>query len=161
MKINQKVERIRKEFTLNNPSRLYDRNDLNSLETLIPADREELDVLIRDIDTKIEEIGKLCDKKKEKTYEDYKNVLKHQKSQLNEDLAKLRQKLIETSNLNNKDEMLNKIKRELRNLKNQVFEKDKELQGIIIYIYIICLLFIYTLLIVYFHYSQKFRTNLA
>ena len=129
MKISQKVERSRKEFSLNNPNRLYDKNELNSLETLIPADREEIDLLIRDIDTKIEEIGKLCDKKKEKTCDDYKNVLKHQKSLLSEELSKIKQKLIETANMNNKDDMLNKIKRELRTLKNQVFDKDKELQG--------------------------------
>jgi hypothetical protein len=129
MKKNKNVERLRKDFSLSNPSRIYDRNELNTLDNLIPADREEIDSLIRNIDTKIEDIGKLCDKKKEKTYEDYKNVLKHHKSQLNEDLTKLKLKLVDTENKNTKDDVLNKIKKELRAIKIKVFEKDKELQG--------------------------------
>lgn len=129
MKSSKNVERIRKNFSLMNQGRIYERNEINSLDNMIPTDREEIDSLIRNIDSKIEEIGKLCDKKKEKTYEDYKNVLKHNKSLLNEELGKLKIKLIETENMNMKDDMLNKIKKELNTIKNKVFEKDKELQG--------------------------------
>jgi hypothetical protein len=126
---NQNIDRNKKDYNLSNQNRVYDRNEINSLEIFNQADREEIDFVLRDIDTKIEEIGKLCDKKKEKTNEDYKNVIKHNKSQLNEELSKLKLKLIETTNINTKDDMMNKLKKELNTLKDQVFEKDKELQS--------------------------------
>ena len=125
---NQNIDRNRKDFNLSTQNRIYDRNEINSLEIFNQADREEIDLMIRDIDTKIEEIGKLCDKKKEKTNEDYKNVIKHNKSQLNEELSRLKIKLIDTTNINTKDDMLNKLKKELTRLKDLVFQKDKELQ---------------------------------
>ena len=112
-------------------SKYVERGDPVSLENLSPLEKEEIERRLKEIDSRIEDIGKICDKKKQKSYEDYNNVLKSNKSQFLDELTKLNFKLIETIKQNTREDFLQKLRKDLNSIKNQVYEKDKELQGII------------------------------
>ena len=53
-----------------------------------------LEEKLKDIHINIEKIGKLCDRKKKTSFEEYNCVLNYNKNKLNEDLNKYRNKLI-------------------------------------------------------------------
>jgi hypothetical protein len=112
-KISQNIEKI----------------DLN-LECIDPNEREDLERKIKDIDNKIEDVGKICDSKKAKSYEDYNNVLKSNKSQILDELTKLNFKLVEAIKQNTREDFLNKLQKDLSVIKGNVSDKDKELQSI-------------------------------
>jgi len=111
-KISQNVEKI----------------DLN-MECIDPNEREDLERKIKDIDNKIEDVGKICDSKKAKSYEDYNNVLKSNKSQILDELTKLNFKLVEAIKQNTREDFLNKLQKDLGVIKGNVSDKDKELQS--------------------------------
>lgn len=110
-----------------------DKGEVISLEHLSPLDREDIERKLKEIDSRIEEVGKICDKKKQKSYEDYNNVLKSNKSQFLDELTKLNFKLIEALKQNTREDFLNKLKKDVAVIKNQVYKKDKELQRIKFY----------------------------
>ena len=114
---------------MNLVSKYNDKSEQINLDNLSPIDREEIDRRLKEIDYKIEDLGKICDKKKQKSYEDYNNILKSNKSQFLDELTKLNFKLIETIKLNTREDFLQKLRKDLNAIKNQVYEKDKELQG--------------------------------
>jgi vacuolar-type H+-ATPase subunit E/Vma4 len=103
----------------------YDTN----LDNLNPIDKENIERRIKEIENKIEDIGVICDRKKEKSLEDYNNVLKSNKAQFQDELTKLKFKLMETLKQNTREDFLNKLKKDLGGIKNQVYDKDKELQS--------------------------------
>jgi hypothetical protein len=111
-------------------SKYSEKNELISLDNLNPIEKEEIDRRLKDIDTRIEDIGKICDKKKQKSYEDYNNILKSNKSQFMDELTKLNFKLIETIKQSTREDFLQKLRKDLDVIKNQVYDKDKELQSI-------------------------------
>lgn len=114
---------------MNLVSKYNDKSEQINLDNLSPIDREEIDRRLKEIDYKIEDLGKICDKKKQKSYEDYNNILKSNKSQFLDELTKLNFKLIETIKQNTREDFLQKLRKDLNTIKNQVYEKDKELQG--------------------------------
>ena len=114
---------------MNLVSKYNDKSEQINLDNLSHIDREEIDRRLKEIDYKIEDLGKICDKKKQKSYEDYNNILKSNKSQFLDELTKLNFKLIETIKLNTREDFLQKLRKDLNAIKNQVYEKDKELQG--------------------------------
>lgn len=121
----------RKTLTINPAQKIsqnMDKVDLN-LECIDINDREDLERKIKDIDNKIEDVGKICDIKKTKSYEDYNNVLKSNKSQILDELTKLNFKLIETIKQNTREDFLNKLQKDLAVIKSNVSDKDKELQS--------------------------------
>jgi hypothetical protein len=114
---------------LNVSNKFYSNLENISLEGVGVHEKEDIELRLKEIDSKIEDLGKICDKKKQKSYEDYNNVLKSNKSQFLDELTKLNFKLIETIKQNTREDFLQKLKKDLSNIKNQVYEKDKELQG--------------------------------
>jgi hypothetical protein len=114
---------------LNLVSKYNDRGEQINLENISPLDKEEIERRLKEIDYKIEDLGKICDKKKLKSYEDYNNILKSNKSQFLDELTKLNFKLIETIKQNTREDFLQKLRKDLNSIKNQVYDKDKELQG--------------------------------
>ena len=114
---------------MNLVSKYNDKSEQINLDNLSPIDREEIDRRLKEIDYKIEDLGKICDKKKQKSYEDYNNILKSNKSQFLDEFTKLNFKLIETIKQNTREDFLQKLRKDLNTIKNQVYEKDKELQG--------------------------------
>jgi DNA-binding transcriptional MerR regulator len=114
---------------MNLVSKYNDKSEQINLENLSPIDKEEIERRLKEIDFKIEDIGKICDKKKQKSYEDYNNILKSNKSQFLDELTKLNFKLIETIKQNTREDFLQKLRKDLNSIKNQVYDKDKELQG--------------------------------
>ncbi len=115
---------------VNQFSKFAGGNEPISLDNLNANDREIIDNQLKDIDSKIEDIGKMCDKKKQKSFEEYNNVLKSSRSQYIDELAKLNFKLLEAVKQNTKEDFLISLKKDLISIKNQVYQKDKELQGI-------------------------------
>ena len=111
-KISQNVEKV----------------DIN-FECIDPNEKEDLERKIKDIDNKIEDVGKICDSKKLKSYEEYNNVLKSNKSQILDELTKLNFKLIEAVKQNTREDFLNKLQKDLSLIKGNVSDKDKELQS--------------------------------
>ena len=114
---------------MNLVSKYNDKSEQINLDNLSPIDREEIDRRLKEIDYKIEDLGKICDKKKQKSYEDYNNILKSNKSKFLDELTKLNFKLIEIIKQNTREDFLQKLRKDLNTIKNQVYEKDKELQG--------------------------------
>jgi hypothetical protein len=114
---------------LNVSNKFYSNLENISLDGVGAHEKDDIELRLKEIDSKIEDLGKICDKKKQKSYEDYNNVLKSNKSQFLDELTKLNFKLIETIKQNTREDFLQKLKKDLSNIKNQVYEKDKELQG--------------------------------
>lgn len=115
---------------LNFMSKYSDKGDqVISLENVNPYEKENIEKQLKDIDSKIEDIGKICDKKKLKSYEEYNNILKSNKSQFLDELTKINFKLMEAIKQNTREDFLQKLKKDLSIVKNQVYDKDKELQS--------------------------------
>jgi hypothetical protein len=109
-------------------SKFNDRGEPIPLDHLNQNDKEIIEKQLKDIDSKIEDIGRICDRKKQKSYEEYNNILKSSKSQYLDELTKLNFKLMEAIKQNTREDFLQKLKKDLGIVKNQVYEKDKELQ---------------------------------
>jgi hypothetical protein len=106
-----------------------DKGEPIVLDYLASNDREIIEKKLKDIDLKIEDLGILCDRKKLRSYEDENNLLKSKKSHYLDELTKLNFKLMEVIKQNTREDFLQKLKKDLAVLKNQVHEKDKELQS--------------------------------
>lgn len=108
-----------------------DENDnVKNVESNIPAIyKEELDRKLFEINMQIDMIGMICDNKMAHSYEEYNNSIKSSKAQLWDDLTKLNFKLIEFKKQNTKEDFINKLKNDLKNIAHQVQMKDKELSG--------------------------------
>jgi hypothetical protein len=120
----------KKSVAVNNPPKIsqnLDKVDIN-FECIEPIDKEDIERKIKDIDNKIEDVGKICDSKKLKSFEEYNNVLKSNKSQILDELTKLNFKLIEAVKQNTREDFLNKLQKDLALIKGNVSDKDKELQ---------------------------------
>jgi hypothetical protein len=105
-----------------------ERDELN-LDNLLVGNRDELEDKLQEIEERIDEIGKLCDRKKQRSYEDCVNVIKTNKSKEQEVLSRLNFDLLETIKQNTKEDYLNGLKKEVGVLKSQVDDKDKELSA--------------------------------
>lgn len=127
----RKVNKLRTSFIPpSHEYRHYNDDDDNAvLDIVSPSDRPGIENRLKEIENTIEDIGKICDIKKQKSFEDYNNVLKSNKSQFLDELTKLKLKLMESIKQNTREDFLHKLKRELNTIKNQVYDKDKELQG--------------------------------
>lgn len=113
----------------NKVSYLNDEDDAK-IDNFIPAIyKDELEKRLEDIHTQIEMVGKVCDVKMAQSYEEYHNSIKSSKAQLWDDLTKLNFKLIEFKKQNTKEDFVNKLKSDLKNITEQVHQKDKELSA--------------------------------
>ena len=130
MKKLNKVQ-FKKSITINPVQKISqntEKVDIN-FDCIDPNEKEDLERKIKDIDNKIEDVGKICDSKKLKSYEEYNNVLKSNKSQILDELTKLNFKLIEAVKQNTREDFLNKLQKDLSLIKGNVSDKDKELQS--------------------------------
>lgn len=105
-----------------------DENLTNQLEFVSPTYKDEVERQLKDIYGRIEDIGKICDAKMARSYDEYNNNIKSSKAQLWDDLTKLNFKLIEIRKQNTKEDYMNKLKNDLTSIKLQVQQKDKELE---------------------------------
>ena len=101
----------------------------NFLENVNAIDREHIDSTMKELDSKIEELGKIVDSKVQKSYDEFNSVLKQKKTQHQDELTKLNFKLIEAIKQNTREDFLTKLKNDLKNIQNQVYDKDKQLQS--------------------------------
>ena len=101
----------------------------NFLENVNAIDREHIESTMKELDSKIEELGKIVDSKVQKSYDEFNSVLKQKKTQHQDELTKLNFKLIEAIKQNTREDFLTKLKNDLKNIQNQVYDKDKQLQS--------------------------------
>ena len=100
----------------------------NLLENVNAVDKEQIEATMKELDSKIEELGKIVDSKVQKSYDEFNSVLKQKKTQHQDELTKLNFKLIEAIKQNTREDFLTKLKNDLKNIQNQVYDKDKQLQ---------------------------------
>lgn len=113
---------------INTISKLSEKELLLS-DNLNPIDKENIELALREIDNKIEELGKIADNKLKKSYEEFNSVLKQKKTQHQDELTKLNFKLMEAIKQNTREDFLTKLKNDLKNIQDQVYDKDKQLQS--------------------------------
>lgn len=117
-----------KKQNTNTRTSYLNEDDEVPIDNLIPAlYKDDLEKKLEDIYSKIEIVGKVCDVKMAQSYEEYHNSIKSNKAQLWDDLTKLNFKLIEFKKQNTKEDFVNKLKSDLKNITEQVHQKDKEL----------------------------------
>jgi hypothetical protein len=109
-------------------SRYNEKEDLN-LDNLIGVDPDEVDKKLKEIESKIESIGNICDKKKQKSYDELSIIFKREKDKVLDDLNILNEILNDTIKQNTRDHYLNNLKKEVAVLKQQVMDQDKKLTG--------------------------------
>ena len=105
-----------------------DKNE-NLLENVNAIDKEQIELTMKELDNKIEELGKIVDSKVQKSYDEFNSVLKQKKTQHQDELTKLNFKLIEAIKQNTREDFLTKLKNDLKTIQNQVYDKDKQLQS--------------------------------
>lgn len=128
MKKKNYKEQNSNKHTLNARASYLNEEDEAPIDNLIPAlYKDDLEKKLEDIYSQIEIVGKVCDVKMAQSYEEYHNSIKSNKAQLWDDLTKLNFKLIEFKKQNTKEDFVNKLKSDLKNITEQVHQKDKEL----------------------------------
>ena len=90
--------------------------------------KDILEEKLKDIHINIEKIGKLCDRKKKNSYEEYNCVLNYNKNKLNEDLNKYRNKLMYILKNSSREEDLRKLQEDFMFKKIRVFNLNKSLE---------------------------------
>ena len=102
----------------------------NQVDKAIPIQyKDEVERKLEEIHSQIEMIGLVCDRRMALSYDEYQNSIKSNKAQLWEDLSKLNFKLIEFKKQNTKEDFVQKLKADLKNISQQVHLKDKELDS--------------------------------
>lgn len=83
---------------------------------------------LKDINSNIEKLGKLCDRKKKSSYEEYSSVLNYNKNKLNEDLNNYRNKLVEILKNSSREEDIRRLQEDFMFKKLRVFDSNKSLE---------------------------------
>ena len=87
-----------------------------------------LEEKLKDIHINIEKIGKLCDRKKKSSFEEYNCVLNYNKNKLNEDLNNYRNKLIYMLKNSSREDVIRKLQEDFMFKKIKVFNLNKSLE---------------------------------
>ena len=90
--------------------------------------KDILEEKLKDIHTNIEKIGRLCDRKKKNSYEEYNCVLNYNKNKLNEDLNKYKSKLFDILKNSSREEDIRKLQEDFMYKKQKVFNSNKCLE---------------------------------
>ena len=90
--------------------------------------KDILEEKLKDIHTNIEKIGKLCDRKKKNSYEEYNCVLNFNKKKLNEDLDRYKNKLISILKNSSREGDIRQLQEEFMCKKLKVFNSNKNLE---------------------------------
>lgn len=91
--------------------------------------KELIEKKLREINENIEVIGKICDRKKQRSYEEYNNVLNSNKAMIEEELSKIRFKLVDALKNSTREDLLKKLQKDFTNKKSQVYDTDREIQN--------------------------------
>jgi tRNA C32,U32 (ribose-2'-O)-methylase TrmJ len=111
-------------------NRYNEKEELNT-ENLVGVDIDEVEKKLKEIECKIESIGSICDKKKQKSYDELSAIYKREKGKVLDDVNVLNEMLNDTIKQNTRDHYLNKLKKEVAVMKQQIHDQDKLLTGII------------------------------
>ena len=90
--------------------------------------KNTLEEKLKDIHINIEKIGKLCDRKKKSSFEEYNCVLNYNKNKLNEDLNNYRNKLIYMLKNSSREDVIRKLQEDFMFKKIKVFNLNKSLE---------------------------------
>ena len=91
--------------------------------------KDILEKKLQEINDNIEVIGQICDRKKQRSYEEYSSVLKSNKALIEEELSKVRFKLVDALKNSTREDLLKKLQKDFSNKKNQVYDTDKDIQN--------------------------------
>ena len=92
------------------------------------AGKEVIEQKLKEIYINIERIGKLCDKKKKTSFQEYNSVMNYNKNKLNEDLNKYKAKLMSMLKNSSREGDIRKLQEEFMSKKLQVFDSNKNLE---------------------------------
>ena len=90
--------------------------------------KNTLEEKLKDIHINFEKIGKLCDRKKKSSFEEYNCVLNYNKNKLNEDLNNYRNKLIYMLKNSSREDVIRKLQEDFMFKKIKVFNLNKSLE---------------------------------
>ena len=92
------------------------------------SNKDQIVSKIREINSNIEVLGKLCDRKKQRSFEEYSSVLNSNKAVIEEELNKIRFKLVDALKNSTREDLLKKLQKDFTDKKNLVYDTDKDLQ---------------------------------
>ena len=90
--------------------------------------KEAIEEKLKEIHSNIEKIGKLCDRKKKTSYEEYNSVMNFNKNKLNEDLNKYKNKLLDLLKNSSREDDIRKLQEDFMTKKLKVFDSNKSLE---------------------------------
>lgn len=90
--------------------------------------KEAIEEKLKEIHTNIERIGRLCDKKKKTSYEEYNCVMNFNKNKLNEDLNKYKAKLMNMLKNSSREDDIRRLQEDFMVKKLKVFDSNKSLE---------------------------------
>ena len=92
------------------------------------AGKETIEEKLKEIHANIEKIGRLCDKKKKTSFEEYNSVMNFNKNKLNEDLNKYKAKLMSMLKNSSREDDIRRLQEDFMVKKLKVFDSNKSLE---------------------------------
>ena len=90
--------------------------------------KEAIEEKLKEIHANIEKIGKICDRKKKNSYEEYNCVMNFNKNKLNEDLNKYKLQLSKMLKNSSKEDDIRRLQEDFMIKKLKVFDSNKSLE---------------------------------
>ena len=97
--------------------------------------KEAIEEKLKEIHSNIEKIGKLCDRKKKTSYEEYNSVMNFNKNKLNEDLNKYKTKLMSMLKNSSREDDIRGLQEDFMVKKLKVFDSNKSLEKLNKYLF--------------------------
>ena len=97
--------------------------------------KEAIEEKLKEIHSNIEKIGKLCDRKKKTSYEEYNSVMNFNKNKLNEDLNKYKTKLMSMLKNSSREDDIRRLQEDFMVKKLKVFDSNKSLEKLNKYLF--------------------------
>ena len=97
--------------------------------------KEAIEEKLKEIHSNIEKIGKLCDRKKKTSYEEYNSVMNFNKNKLNEDLNKYKIKLMSMLKNSSREDDIRRLQDDFMVKKLKVFDSNKSLEKLNKYLF--------------------------
>ena len=127
MRNSQNIRKHKNIFSVSKNENNSKQDENYNLEDYIFG-KENIEKKLKEIGANIEVIGKLCDRKKKRSYEEYNSVLNSNKAMIEEELSKIRFKLVDALKNSTSEDLLKKLQKDFTTKKNQVYDTDKDLQ---------------------------------
>ena len=90
--------------------------------------KEAIEEKLKEIHSNIERIGKLCDRKKKTSSEEYSCVMNFNKNKLNEDLIKYKERLMGMLKNSSREDDIRKLQEDFMVKKLKVFDSNKSIE---------------------------------